>query len=30
MHHNMYWIVNVIVFINNIYFVEINEKQGNF
>lgn len=29
-HHDMYWIVNVIVFINNICCVEINEKQGNF
>jgi len=27
-HHDMYWIVNVIVFINNICCVKINEKQG--
>lgn len=29
-HHDVYWIVNVIVFINNTCCVEINEKQGNF
>jgi len=29
-HRDIYWIVNAIVFINNICCVKIDEKQGNF